>query len=122
MKSDPIVVAFEITEDLRASILDRFKDAVCDKFRLETREDTLGLGIVTAISLTDCPSKIFLTAFCLNSSYFRVISFHRKFRVPLIKPPQSALYPADYYLIKRNVGLTTEDALPSEFQMKKEKL
>ena len=45
-----------------------------------------------ASDATDCPSRIFLTAVCLNSlSYFRILSFYREFRVLLIKPPHSAV-------------------------------
>ncbi len=51
MQSDSIVIAFDVTEDFRAGIFDRFKDAVLDQFRLEPGKEALGLGIIITMRL-----------------------------------------------------------------------
>ncbi len=40
MQSDTIVIAFDVAEDFRAGLLDRFKDAVFHQFRLEPGKET----------------------------------------------------------------------------------
>ncbi len=50
MSSDTIVIAFDITENFRPSLLNRFKDAAFDQFRLEAREEAFRLGVVIAVS------------------------------------------------------------------------
>lgn len=50
MKSDPIVVTFDVTEDFRAGILDRFEDAVFHQFRLESGKEAFRLRIVITVA------------------------------------------------------------------------
>ncbi len=52
MKSDPIIIALDVTEDFRPSIFNRFKDAVLDQLRLEAGKEALGLGIIITMRLS----------------------------------------------------------------------
>ena len=50
MPPDPIIIAFNIAEDFRARLLNRFKDAAFEQFRLKARKEALRLCIVVAVS------------------------------------------------------------------------
>ncbi len=50
MQSDSVVIAFDVTEDFRSGIFNRFKNAVFDQFRLKAREKTFCLGVVITVS------------------------------------------------------------------------
>ena len=44
MQSDSIVIAFDVTEDFRAGIFNRFKDAVFHQFRFESGKEADRIG------------------------------------------------------------------------------
>ena len=50
MKSDSIVIAFDVAEELRAGLFDRFKDAVFNQFCLEPGKETFRLRVVITIA------------------------------------------------------------------------
>ena len=51
MPPDPVIIAFDIAENFRTSLLDRFKNAAFNQFRFEAWKETLGLGVIITVAL-----------------------------------------------------------------------
>jgi len=53
MSANSIVIAFNVTEDFRACLLNRFKDAAFNQFRLKREKKRVALRIVAKL----CPCR-----------------------------------------------------------------